>query len=200
MAGDGGITRKTFVRGGALGAGALAAGGALAGGLPDLAASAPSASQDEATFAYLLELEDLQAAFYAEAVKRGALTGETKEYARIVGQHEQEHVAYVRKVLGAQAKPAKDFDFGDTTTSDERFLATAVEIEETGLGAYTGAAINLTRGKLAAATRIVSVEARHTAWARDLADKNPAPVASDKPATEREVRATVAKTSFVKDG
>jgi len=160
-------------------------------------ASAPSSDQDRRTLEYLLELEQLQAAFYAEALKRGALRGEFAEYARVVGQHENDHVAYLRRTLGAGARPGS-FDFGEATSSSEAFVATAVELEETGLGAYTGAAVNLTADALRDAARIVSVEARHTAWARDLAGSNPAPSATDKPTEEAAVRAAVRETGFVR--
>jgi hypothetical protein len=43
--------------------------------------------------------------------------------------------------------------------------------------------VNLTPSTLAAAGRIVSVEARHAAWARALAGKDPAPAAVDRPTT-----------------
>lgn len=194
------MTRETLLRRGAVAGSALAGGAALIGGIPSPAASAPSAAQDERTLAYLLELEDLQAAFYAEATKRARLTGELRQFAEVVGGHEREHVAYLRKALGAKAGKPAAFDFGDATASRERFLATAIEIEETGLGAYTGAAPNLTADTLRDAARIVSVEARHTAWVRDLAGRSPAPDASDDPSTESEVRAVVARTGFVKSG
>ena len=195
-----GITRAALLTRGALGGGTLLAGGALVAGAPSPAASAPSAGQDERTLAYLLELEDLQAAFYAEALERANLTGELRQFAEVVGGHEREHVNYLRKALGAKARKPATFDFGDATGSAERFLATAIDIEETGLGAYTGAAPRLTTGTLRGASRIVSVEARHTAWARDLAGRSPAPDASDKPSSEPEVRAAIARTAFVKAG
>ena len=48
-----------------------------------------------------------------------------------------------------------------------------------------------------AAARIVSVEARHAAWIRDLAGNTPAPRASDQLLTETQVRAALKKTGFV---
>lgn len=194
------LTRGGLFQRGAVAGGALLAGGVLVGGLPSPADSASSAQQDEQTLTFLLELEELQAAFYAEASKRGRLKGETREFAQVVGDHEREHVAYLRKMLGAKAPKAQSFDFGDVTAVRRKFLRTAVEIEEAGLGAYTGAAPNLTAKTLAAGAKIVSVEARHTAWARDLAGENPAPHPTDKPSSETEVRAIVRKTGFVKSG
>ena len=164
------------------------------------ASSASPTERDAETLAYLLELEDLQAAFYADALDRDALTGEAQEYAEVVGGHERDHVEYLRSALGGSAAPVTLFDFGQTTGERGSFLRTAVMIEETGLAAYTGAAVNLSAGALGDAARLVSVEARHTAWARDLLGRNPAPDASDKPATEAETRAAVRRTGFARGG
>lgn len=199
---DTGTTRSTFLRRAALASGAslTGAGAGVILALPSPASSAPSSAQDAKTLAYLLELEDLQTAFYEDALSRGALTGEVLEYARVVGAHEQEHVTYLRGAIGAKAAKPASFDFGEKTVDPKTFLKTAVDIEETGLAAYTGAAVNLTPDVLRDAARIVSVEARHTAWARDLLGRNPAPNASDKAASEAEVRATIRRTAFVKQG
>lgn len=172
-------------------------GGVLIGGLPSPAVSAPSAQQDEETLKFLLGLEDLQAAFYAEALERGKLTGELREFAQVAGDHEREHAAFLRKTLGAAAGEPGSYDFGDATSDPQKFLATAIDIEEAGLGAYTGAAARLTPAALGDAVRILPVEARHAAWARDLAGENPAPRASDEPSSEAQVRETIDKTGFV---
>lgn len=192
------LTRSSFLRRTAAVSGVAFVGAASVARSPPPARSATSPARDEETLAYLLELEDLQAAFYAEALDRDALAGEVEEYAQVVGGHEREHVDYLRGALGAKAAKPATFDFGDTTSDSELFLATAVAIEETGLAAYTGAAVNLSADALRDATRLVSVEARHAAWARDLLGRNPAPDASDEPAPEAEVRAAIAKTGFVR--
>lgn len=194
------LTRSGFLRRTAVASGATLAGAAVLVGDPPPARSANSAAQDRQTLAYLLELENLQAAFYADALDRGALRGEVEEYARVVGGHEREHVEYLRGALGAGAAAAGSFDFGARTRDSKLFLATAVAIEETGLAAYTGAAVNLTPDALRDATKLVSVEARHAAWARDISGSNPAPDASDKPATEAEIRRTVARSGFARGG
>lgn len=193
-----GLTRARLFGRVALLGGALLGGAVAVGGVPSPAASATSAGQDEQTLKYLLELEDLQAAFYEQALKEGKLEGEMREFARVVGGHEREHVAYLRKALGQGAAKSAAFDFGDATSDADKFLENAIALEETGLGAYTGAAVNLSAGTLRDAAKIVSVEARHTAWARDLAGENPAPRPTDKPSSEADVRAAVEKTGFVK--
>lgn len=193
------VSRGDLLRRGAAVGTSLLASGVVIGGLATPAASAPSAEQDRSTLEYLLELEELQAAFYAEALKTGSLKGELREYARVVGEHEREHVAYLRKALGGGRK-AQAYDFGDATSTPKNFKKTAVTLEETGLGAYTGAAVRLTADTLRDAARIVSVEARHAAWARDLAGRPPAPQASDEPTSEQRVRAAVRDTGFVRPG
>lgn len=172
-------------------------GGVAIGGLALPAASAPSPEQDQRILNFLLELEDLQAAFYRDAIERGGLRGELAEFAEVVGGHEREHAGFLRETLGSAARAARTFDLGDTTSDPQKFLSAAIRIEEAGLGAYTGAATNLTSDTLREASRIVSVEARHTAWARDLAERNPAPRATDEPIERAEARQAIEDTGVV---
>ena len=155
-------------------------GGILIGGLPRLATSAPSAAQDAKVFAFALELERLQEAFYAEALRSLDPNGELGKFTRIVGAHERAHREFIEKTLGGDANPAGEFDFADTLSDKQSFLDTAVALEETAVAAYNGQATNLTPESLAAAARIVSVEARHASWARGLAGEEPAPRGSDR--------------------
>jgi hypothetical protein len=190
-------SRGRLLRRGIVGAGALVAGGAAVGGLPRLAVSSPSAAQDARILNFVLELEYLENAFYAEARSRGALRGELRRFARIVGAHEQEHVSFLRTALGAAAAAKPAYDFGDATRDTDRFVATAIKLEDLSVAAYNGQAPNLTPGTLAAAARIVSVEARHAAWIRDIDGKPPAADATDAPMTEAQVRRAIDETGFV---
>jgi hypothetical protein len=194
---DGTATRGRLLKRGIVAGGALVAGGAAIGGLPRLASSAPSAAQDARILNFVLELEYLENAFYAEARRRGALRGELRRFARIVGAHEQAHVTFLRNALGrsAVAKPA--YDFGDATRDRDSFIAAAIKLEDLSVAAYNGQAPNLTTGTLAAAARIVSVEARHAAWIRDIGGKPPAADATDAPMTEAQVRRAIDETGFV---
>jgi hypothetical protein len=191
---DRGLTRASLMRGGAT----LAAGGAALALWPRTTLSAPSAKQDAAILRFALTVEDLQAAFYVDAVKHGALSGEMLEFARTVGGHERAHAAHIRKLLGASAPKPGSFDFGDTNTTAIDFAHTAIELEELGLAAYNGAATSLTPEALADASRIVSVEARHASWIRDIIGKNPAPRGADRPVSAREAQAAIVKTGFVR--
>ena len=103
-----------------VGGGAVAAGGVLLGGLPEVAPAARSKAQDVRILNLVLVLEELEAAFYAEAEAGGALRGELAEFARIVGEHERAHVAFLRDALGGQAEPKPTFDFGNTTSNRNR--------------------------------------------------------------------------------
>ena len=188
------LTRASLVRGGA----ALAAGGAALAVWPRTTVSAPTAQQDAEILTFALTVEDLQAAFYADAIDQGALSGEMLEFARTVGGHEEAHAAHIRKALGAGAPKPKSFDFGKTNATAEGFAKTAIELEELGLAAYNGAATSLTADALADASRIVSVEARHASWIRDIVGKNPAPRAVDKPISAAAAQAAIAQTGFVK--
>ena len=71
-------------------------------------------------------------------------------------------------------------------------------LEDLGVAAYNGQARLSAPGALAAAARIVSVEARHAAWIRDLTGKNPAPSPVDLPKAAAAVTAALNRTHFVK--
>jgi hypothetical protein len=177
---------------------ALAGGGATLAAWPAPTNSAPSAKQDAAILRFALLVEDLQAAFYADALDRGALTGERLEFAQVVGGHERAHAAHIRKALGAGAPAAARFDFGDATADPTRFARTAIMLEDLGLAAYNGAATSLTTATLADAARIVSVEARHAGWIRDIVGELPAPRAADRAISAREAKAAIDRTGFVR--
>lgn len=193
-----GTTRAEVLKRAAVAGGTLAAGGVLAGELAGFAHSAASPKQDVRILNFALLFEYLTAAFYAEALDRGALKGELRQFAETVGAHEQAHVRFLSKALGPQARSAPRFAFGRTTANADRFVATAVTLEDTGVGAYNGQATNLTAGALEAAAKIVSVEARHAAWIRDIAGKTPADDATDAPLTAARVLAILRRTGFVR--
>jgi Ferritin-like domain len=188
------VTRARLLRGGA----ALAAGGAALAAWPLPTSSAPSAKQDQEILRFALLLEDLQAAFYADALQRGTLTGELLDFATVVGSNERAHADHVRKVLGAGAPTPPRFDFGDNNADRGRFIKSAVALEDLGVDAYNGAAPSLTSDTLADVARIVSVEARRAGWIRDIAGEVPAPVAEDIGISAQDARAAVNKTGFLR--
>ncbi len=181
-----------------LSAASLVAGGILVGGIGAQALGSGSRLGDVAILNFALEMEELQAALYAQALQHAGLTGELAQYARIVGAHERAHVAFLRQTLGSRAKPAPAFDFGDAITNSDRFAATARTLEDLGVAALDGQAGNLTKPSLAAVATIVSVEARHAAWIRDLLGELPAPTAANPAQTAAQVTAAIRRTGFVK--
>jgi ferritin-like protein len=173
-------TRTEVLRRAILGGGAFAAGAVLGSGLADESFSAPSRAQDTRILNFALQLEYVQARFYEEALRSAGLTGELREFARVAGAHERAHVAFLRRHLGDRAEPAPRLRLSDATRDPDRFAAVAVTLEDLAVAAYNGQGTNLTRPALAAAVEILSVEARHAAWVRDLVGKRPAPLAQDQ--------------------
>lgn len=180
--------------------GAAVAGGILVGGLPRAAGSAPSAAQDVRILNFLLGLEYLQAAFYSEASRNGALSGELERLAEVVGHHERAHVAFLRQTLGADAVAEPTFDLGDTAADPDTFLASALALEEAVVAAYIGQGGNLTVDAVKPVVRILPVEGRHTAWIRDISRKNPAPFAADHAKTAAEARAAIEEAGVTTSG
>jgi rubrerythrin len=180
------VRRATLLKRVAITLGGITAGGAAAAGFAEASRHSPQhdaslSARDRKILEFALRLEHLQVAFYNEAIRRGKLTGEAKQFAHTVGHEEQEHLDYFEHVLGnSNAKPGR-FTFGDATAGDKQFVAAAAKIEDTGLAAYNGQAENMSRQTLTAVARVISVEARHAAWARSLAGQVPAPVPADQP-------------------
>ena len=191
-------SREQFVTRALVAGGAVAAGGAILGALPRLASSAPSPAQDVRILNLVLLLEYVESAFYAEARARGALRGELREFVRVVGAHEQQHLSALKDALGSNARNEPRLRFGKATTDPDAFVAAAIELEDTSVAAYNGQATNLTKPTLAVAAKIVSVEARHAAWIRAIAGKPPAADATDPSLTQGQVQAALQKTGFLR--
>jgi Ferritin-like domain len=147
---------------------------------------------------YALVLEYLQAAFYTEAERMGALRGRTARAAQVVGSVERAHVEAFKNVLGRKAVKRPTFDFQGTTEDPTAFLKTAVAFEDLAVAAYKGQATHIkSKPALASALAIHSVEARHAAWMRYLFDVNPAQSAFDQPRSRPEVTRVVRSTNFI---
>jgi len=180
------VTRATLLKQGACAAGV----GLVA--IPALVDAAPSAEQDARVLELLLMVEYTESAFYAEALQRGGLKGELREFARQVGDHEKAHLEMLQSVV--ETPPAEpEHDFGDATQDGDAFADAAARLEDLAVAAYNGQAANVSPEVFVAAARIVSVEARHAAWIRSIAGRDPAPQTTDKPRTEAQVRAGLEK-------
>jgi Ferritin-like domain len=115
------------------------------------------------------------------------LHGELREFAKTALVHEHAHLAVLKGALGTKAGPRPKFDFGSAVRDADEFKRTAIKLEDIAIAGYNGQATNLTAGTLAAAAKIVSVEARHASWVRTLAGEVAAPEAVDKPMTAKQV-------------
>ena len=179
------VPRAAIIKRIALSLGGLSAAGAAAAGLASASRSSGSSlsAEDREVLEFALKFEQLQTAFYGQALRHGKLRGATKQFAEVVGGEERAHLHYLEHTLGRAATVAPSFTFGDATTDNAKFIAAAVKIEDTGLAAYNGQAGNMSRATLQSVARVISVEARHAAWARSLAGKLPAPVPADVPIT-----------------
>jgi rubrerythrin len=187
MADRSSVTRAALLR-----RGACATGLALAG-VPALVVAAQSPEQDARVLNLLLMVEYAEAAFYAQALEGGGLSGELRSFAEQVLEHEQQHLDVVKGVLGSAAEQEPEYDFGDATRVADAFVDGAARLEDLAVAAYNGQAGNVSPEAFAAAARIVSVEARHAAWIRSIAGRDPAPQTTDEPKTAAQVRAGLAE-------
>jgi len=191
-----GDTRAAFLRKSVIAGGGLVGGGIALAAFPREARAATKG--DVAILNFALTLEFLEASFYYYSVILGALSGPAKTMARVIYQHEQAHVNFLRKALGSAAVKKPKFNFQGTVEDQDLFLATAQLLEDTGVGAYAGAAPPVADDAiLAAAVSVHSVEARHAAWVRHMLGNPPAPVAFDKPIKGADVLAAVRSTKFI---
>ncbi len=130
---------------------------------------------------YAYALEQLEAAFYAQVVKSPATDFQTGELAYFtqVAAHEAIHRDFLKAAIINVAKgtPIQDLtpNFANINfASRASVLGTAKAFEDLGVAAYNGAGKLISASDpngatyLTVAGKIVSVEARHAAYVRDL--------------------------------
>jgi hypothetical protein len=189
-----GTTRAGFLRTAALGGAAM---------LSALAAPPAAAARvdDVAILNFGLRFERLQATFYTQAEELGTIatmSGAKRQWARTLGAHERAHVKIIKQVLGPKAGPRPSFDFGEENATDAAFTRTAVAMEDLTVALLTGIVPQVEdRGLTAALLGLLTVEARHAAWARHIVGSSPAPAAFDEPQTLEAVRGALARTRFI---
>jgi Ferritin-like domain len=193
------LDRSSFLGRALLASGAVAVGG-LAASRQLATGAGPSPEQNVRILNFLLLLEYAQQTLYEDALSRGALKGELREFAQIAGDHEREHVDALRALLGGDARSKPRFRFAEAAAGPGRFTAAALTLEETASAGYIGQAANLTAERLPDVARIVAVEARHAAWIRAIAGQNPAPRAADPARTVSQVMRTLERRGFVQRG
>jgi hypothetical protein len=189
-----GTTRAGFLRSASLGGAVL---------LTSLASPSAAAAKvnDVDILNFGLRFERLQAAFYtgAEELRTIARMTEAKrEWARTLGAHERAHVRIIKDVLGRRAEARPAFNFGAANETDAAFTRTAVAMEDLTVALLSGVVPRVQdRGQTSALLGLLTVEARHAAWARHNIGSTPAPDAFDKPRTLRSVQGAVARTRFI---
>jgi hypothetical protein len=193
IAGLCGSTRADFLRRSALG------GAAMLAALADPAGAAPLSDVDILNFG--LRFERLQATFYTQAEEMGTIATMNpgkRTWAQTLGAHERAHVRIIKSVLGRRAEGRPTFDFGEANETDEKFTRTAVAMEDLTVALLTGVTPKVHDRRLVAALfGLLTVEARHAAWARHIIGTNPAPDAFDEPKTLHQVQGVIARTRFV---
>jgi hypothetical protein len=168
VAGD---TRLSFLKKAGVAGGAAVSGGAILSALAPSALAASQHGRPPASFGrgdigilnYALTLEYLEAAFYngATAAKM-SLSPQVAAFLQTVTADENAHVAFLKKHLGAKAAKQPKFDFKGANTNVETFMKTAQVLENTGVHAYSGQALNIkTPAYVSAAVSILTIEARH---------------------------------------
>ena len=170
-----GLSRSSFLLRGALAAGAVYGTAAVAPFVSSALAQGDAGDAEILNFA--LTLEYLESDFYNVKGRQVGLSGPAKSYATLFGEQESQHVRALSaaiKQLGG--KPIAKPTFVFPVTNEKTFLALASVLENTGVGAYNGAAPSLkSKQVLAEAGEIVQIEARHAAAVDLLIGKSPTP-------------------------
>jgi hypothetical protein len=205
-----GDTRLDFLRKAGIGTAGLMSGGAVLSALAPAALAAgggrPPASfgkGDIGILNYALTLEYLEAAFYNGATAANLpLSSQAQAFLKVVTRDENAHVAFLKKHLGSKAAKEPKFDFKGANTNAETFLKTAYALENTGVHAYSGQALNIkTPAYVSAALSILTIEARHASIAGLLTEPNGETIAPngpfDTPYTAAKVLAAVKETGFI---
>lgn len=121
---------------------------------------------------YAYSLEQLEAAFYMKVISSpySGMSDMEKSLFTDIRDHEIAHREFFKSALKSKAIAGLEVDFSSIDFgSRDSVLATAKAFEDLGVSAYNGAGSLLTTPDyLVLAGKIVSVEARHAAYIRDL--------------------------------
>lgn len=146
-----------------------------------------------------LTLENLETAFYQQGfaqvpVQQFTALGLTPTQVNDLmaqGQSEATHVQFLQSTLAQKGiKPVQpcQYNFGQSFTSAQAMVQTAVVLEQVGVSAYLGAApIVSDPTVLGAAASIFSVEARHQTFIRTVSGAAAAPNPFDTPLSVKQV-------------
>ena len=190
-----GSSRAGFLRGAALGSAALLT------GLTAPAALGATPKRESHILNFDLVFEYLQSTFYVSAARVGTvqrMAPKKQVWAHTLGAHELAHVRILRSVLGRKAVRKPSFDFHGVTEDEAAFTRTAVAMEDVTVALLAGQVARFRdRGLVAAVFSLLTVEARHAAWARHLAGFIPVAKAFDPPKTLEGVDRVVKRTRFL---
>jgi len=121
---------------------------------------------------YAYALEQLEAAFYTRVAQSpyNGISASENALLTDIRDHEIAHREFFKSALAGAAISNLEFDFSAVDFSSRAsVLATAKAFEDLGVSAYNGAGkLIVTPDYLTLAGKIVSVEARHAAYIRDL--------------------------------
>ena len=172
-----GMSRESFILKSTIAVGSIYGAAAIS---PFVRQAFAAGGGDVAILNFALTLEYLEADFYKKALTLN-LSSDVMKLATEFGDQESQHVTALAgtiKKLGGT--PVKSPTFAFPMTDEKSFLKLAQTLEDTGVGAYNGAAPAIqSKAVLGAAGSIVQVEARHAAVIRLLNKVTPAPAAFD---------------------
>lgn len=121
---------------------------------------------------YAYALEQLEAAFYIQVASNppSTFSQAEKTYFQDIQFHEIAHREFFKKALGTAAIGSLEVNFSSINFTDRTSVLNAAKaFEDLGVAAYNGAGVRLKSDTyLTLAGQIVSVEARHAAYIRDL--------------------------------
>ncbi|PWS29384.1 Tat (twin-arginine translocation) pathway signal sequence containing protein [Pedobacter yonginense] len=121
---------------------------------------------------YAYALEQLEAAFYVKVASAppSSFTTAQKAYFQDIQFHEVAHREFFKNALGTAAIGSLEVDFSSIDfTNATSVLGAAMAFEDLGVAAYNGAGVRIkSTDYLVLAGKIVSVEARHAAYIRDI--------------------------------
>lgn len=121
---------------------------------------------------YAYALEQLEAAFYIQVASNppSTFSATEKAYFQDIQFHEIAHREFFKKALGNAAIGSLEVNFSSINFADRMSVLNAAKaFEDLGVSAYNGAGVRIKNDDyLVLAGKIVSVEARHAAYVRDL--------------------------------
>jgi Ferritin-like domain len=129
-------------------------------------------SGDVGILNYAYALEQIEAAFYTQLALSpySGITASENALLVDIRDHEIAHREFFKNALGTSAIASLELDFSTVNFANrDSVLATAKAFEDLGVTAYNGAGkLIVNADYLLLAGKIVSVEARHAAYIRDL--------------------------------